>query len=1131
MTTNTILGTLSRGAHKRWARLRGAASSVSRWFGPAPRPSTIRRSRVALEGLEDRLVPAVYNVNSLADILNPGPGIVTLRSAIQAANSNHDTTNVINLTRAGTYKITLAGTPGEMDNHAGEFAILPTAGNLTIRNTSGGDVVVDGNHLSRVFDINPGFDPANPTPKFAVTLQGITVQNGVAFDAANPDGPNASGGGIRDNGNASLTLNNVILTKNTASADGGGVVFENTVSVPWTFTVNNSVISNNHAGDAGGGIDADGSGKIFINAGTTITGNTAVNQGAGIWLDAIQVGTVFQTADLTVTGAVVSNNTAQTGLGGGIGNAGNGTVTIVDSTVEHNFSGATGGGFGDENAQGTLVVQNSLFRGNSAVGDGGGIATGGPTTTITNTEITGNSTAASGGGVFANGVTLTVLDSTVSDNTAALSGGGIELQTTGAGAAGSTVTDTTVAGNSAVNNTNAQFGGGIDAASPFSGSLSLLNDTITDNFAVTAGGGVNFSGATGSSLTVQNTIIARNVAYTAGPDAYAPNMTFTDNGGNLLGNGAGGTGFTAATTRVGTAANPLDPMLGSLQNNGGPTVGAAGDSIALETEALLVGSPAIGKGVSNSTTALDERGFVRQFMLRGTAPDIGAYEFQALAPVISSTVPHAGDVNPYGVAFVPANFPAGGLLKPGDLLVSNFNNATNTQGTGTTLVKISPDGGAPTTFFTSKLQGLDDALAVLQAGFVVVGNVPNTDGNGTPGAGALQFLDRYGHVVKTLTNATLLDGPWGLVVNDHGSTVQLFVANVLSGTVTRIDLSIVKGTITVTGMTQIASGYAHRTDPNAFVVGPAGLAYDAASDTLYVASQADDSVYKVTGASTATDHGKGTLVIQDDTHLHGPLGLALTPGGSLLVANSDGVNADPNQPSEIVQYDFTAAGTAFFAAEFAVDPANGGAFGLGLETGPNGSVTLAAVDDVTNTVSVWSTSPTLRALTLTATSDPYQLTVNAPDPTGGPLTYAAAVVAPAAWVQQRYALYFTGSYYQNFLGANEKWLRSGNGSNAAHHGLYLLFPDGTLRAWDGGTSAYSGPLVAALSPSYWANPGLLLHPQPAVVPAGVTAAFLGDSNVLQLSGFGKVRGSFGVLVIVRSGNTTTTQLFMVTITG
>ena len=196
---------------------------------------------------------------------------------------------------------------------------------------------------------------------------------------------------------------------------------------------------------------------------------------------------------------------------------------------------------------------------------------------------------------------------------------------------------------------------------------------------------------------------------------------------------------------------------------------------------------------------------------------------------VSSTVPSTGDVNPYGVAFVPANFPSGGTLQPGDILVANFNNAQNVQGTGTTLVRITA-GGQRSTFFTSTLPGLDTGLAVLQSGFVIVANVPNN--NGVPGQGALQILDSNGKVVSTLTNATLLNGPWDLTVNDQGSRVQVFVSNVSNvsknnaataspnGTVTRIDLLIQNGQPVVQDMVQIASGYATRTDAAAFVVGP-----------------------------------------------------------------------------------------------------------------------------------------------------------------------------------------------------------------------------------------------------------------------------------------------------------------------
>jgi CSLREA domain-containing protein len=589
---------------------------------------------MVVEALEDRLVPAVFNVNSLADILNPAAGTVTLRSAIQAANSTPGG-NTINLTLPGTYAITLPGTTGETDNAAGEFAILPAGGNLKIVNTSGGKVIVDGNHLARVFDINPNFDPNNPTAKFTVTMRGFTIQNGDVTDAANADGPNASGGGIRDQGNASLTLNNMTLTNNIATADGGGLSMENTVSVPWTLTLNNTVVSHNHAGDAGGGIDTDGSGKIFINN-SVITGNSTVNQGGGIWLDAIQSGADFQGANLTVTGTVVSGNSAlSTGTdGGGIGNAGNGTVTISNSTLSGNFSQGTGGGFGDANAEGTLIVQNSYFFENSSFANGGAIGAGGPTTTISNTEIKANSTTGSGGGIFANGNTLTVENVTLADNTAATGGGGIELQTTGTGASGSTITNTTISGNSALNNAGAN-GGGIDAPNAFTGAVSLLDDTINGNFA-TSVGGIFWSRASGS-FALENTIVAGNQSPSSLADVQTPtSIGFTDNGGNLigvLGTGFLRFGFTAPSTQSGAIGNPLDPLLGPLQYNGGPTTGAAGPTAVLlsqplETEALRKGSPAIGHGLGAGAPTTDERGFQ---IPAGAAVDVGAFQTTAIA--------------------------------------------------------------------------------------------------------------------------------------------------------------------------------------------------------------------------------------------------------------------------------------------------------------------------------------------------------------------------------------------------------------------------------------------------------------------------------------------------------------------
>jgi hypothetical protein len=511
--------------------------SIAKWFGNRSKKKNRRAlvrpvsAKPQFETLEARDVPAVFNVNSLADTLHPPRGVVTLREAIELANATPGN-NIINLTVGGTYKITIPGA-GEADNATGDFDIIPNANSpagstLLIRNTSGRQVIVDGNHLDRVFDINPG-DVTAPS-KFTVVMEGFTIQHGIAMPG---DGAAGSGGGIRDQGNVSLTLIGMTVRGNRATADGGGISMENASSTPWMLNVIGSTIADNHAGDAGGGIDTDGSGKVMVTSGSVITGNTTVNQGAGIWLDAIQVGDVFQSANLTVNHATVSNNVALStgGVGGGIGNAGNGAVLIYNTTLSNNFAGATGGGFGDENAQGALTVYNSEFLNNYAAGSGGGVAAGGPDTSINKSLFQGNTTGVTGGGLFANGVTLTVLNTGFLDNTSAGNGGGIELETTGTGQAGSFIAGTTIQGNSAVNNGGAN-GGGIDAPSTFTGSVSLSADVITANFS-SDGGGIFWAAATGSTFSLQNTHVNGNFATTM-PDVDPSMGTFTDLGGNIL---------------------------------------------------------------------------------------------------------------------------------------------------------------------------------------------------------------------------------------------------------------------------------------------------------------------------------------------------------------------------------------------------------------------------------------------------------------------------------------------------------------------------------------------------------------------------------------------------------------------
>jgi hypothetical protein len=315
----------------------------------------------------------------------------------------------------------------------------------------------------------------------------------------------------------------------------------------------------------------------------------------------------------------------------------------------------------------------------------------------------------------------------------------------------------------------------------------------------------------------------------------------------------------------------------------------------------------------------------------------------------ASTVPANGDVNPYGVAFVPSGIVPGGKLHAGDILVSNFNNSNNEQGTGTTIVEIAPNG-QQTLFFQGKNLGLTTALGVLKDGFVLVGNVPTTDGTfNTIKQGSLIVLNKNGQEVANLTNSVKLDGPWDLTIVDEGTLAFVFVSNVLNGTVTRLELAVTPVSVTVLHSTTVGSGFLHRSDPNALVVGPTGLAFDPVRDLLYVASTGDNAIYSIPDALfRLTSAGKGNLVFSDPAVLRGPLGLVLLPDGNRITANGDAVNANANQPSELVE--FTPAGR--FVGETSIDAAEGSAFGIAAEIQGNDLI-FAAVNDATNTLEVW----------------------------------------------------------------------------------------------------------------------------------------------------------------------------------
>ena len=335
---------------------------------------------------------------------------------------------------------------------------------------------------------------------------------------------------------------------------------------------------------------------------------------------------------------------------------------------------------------------------------------------------------------------------------------------------------------------------------------------------------------------------------------------------------------------------------------------------------------------------------------RATAASEKAEPFLPSPVVTVSTVPSNGDVNPYGVAFVPTGFPSGGTLAPGDVLVSNFNNNQNLQGTGTTIVRIR--NGAASLFFQGQAPlGLSTALKVLKAGYVLVGNFPSADGTcNTAQDGSILVINRNGVLLGSIVNNQMIVGPWDAALHDNGSSALFFIANALNGTISRLNLSVSSSGVAVESATTIASGYGFQCDPATFVDAPTGLTYDGTTDTLYVASTLDNEVFAVKDAGkTTSDLGRGAVIYQDQQHLHGALAMCFAPNGHLLVSNNDVINADPNQPSEIVE--FTTSGQ--FVKELSVDPNQGGAFGLSQQQ--NGATAhFAAVDDNTASISIWT---------------------------------------------------------------------------------------------------------------------------------------------------------------------------------
>jgi hypothetical protein len=336
---------------------------------------------------------------------------------------------------------------------------------------------------------------------------------------------------------------------------------------------------------------------------------------------------------------------------------------------------------------------------------------------------------------------------------------------------------------------------------------------------------------------------------------------------------------------------------------------------------------------------------------------------------LTSTVTDNGDLNPYAVVIAPVT--AGKIAKD-DVLVDNFNDVSNLQGTGTTIVDYRPSTKQTTLFakLPKKLAecpggvGLTTAMTMLKSGWIIVGSTPSTNGTtATKGDGCLIVLDSNGQMVAAWSGPTIND-PWGdMAVVDNGATATLFVSmagfglpapNVLDpktgfpvvvhkATVLRLEVQIPEGRAPVLiSQTVVADGFSARADLDNFLLGPTGLALGP-DQTLYVTDGLDNLIAAIPDALARTDSaGTGRIVTQGGL-LSWPLAMVFTPGGHLLACNGkDGqvVEVDPVAGKQIY-------GQWIDPDQAQSPPGNGDLFGIVLTPDNDG---FYYVQDDTNTL-------------------------------------------------------------------------------------------------------------------------------------------------------------------------------------
>ena len=519
-------------------------------------------------------------------VCDQGTGSCTLRAAIMEANAlpGADTVEI----PSGTYTLTLAGT----DENGGATGDLDITEDLTIAGAGAGVTIVDGNSIDRVFHVvgsaNVEIHDLTITGGEAETGGGIHTEYDLAIFDSIFGGNLATfrGGGVFSDSPGLLTITRTVFTGNSADAAGGGLY-----AVGGTLEVSESAFTDNEAPfDAAGLVAINGTGPELIEVtNSDFTGNI----GRGLFIVA---------QDGVLQDLEIHDNT---GGGAGAWAVGNGLVDATRLNVTGNTNVSNGGGlqFSSSFPSSEVHLSSSTVSDNSAW-YGAGIDNS-ALLTVTDTVISGNTAETIYGGGLFNANEFVLNNVEITGNSAPNDDGG-GIWSTGA----ATINNSTISGNGANN------GGGIyNSAGP----MTITATTITDNTSTSRGGGIhNIDGP----VNLLNTIVAGNTA-PDGPDIFGSVISL---GHNLLGDDTDATGSIDGLNGdiVGTGGSPVDPELGPLADNGGPT----------QTHALLPGSPVIDAGDSSVigpplNLATDQRGLSR---LSGAAVDIGAFESQS-APV------------------------------------------------------------------------------------------------------------------------------------------------------------------------------------------------------------------------------------------------------------------------------------------------------------------------------------------------------------------------------------------------------------------------------------------------------------------------------------------------------------------